>query len=128
MRPAWRLLAFAGFVTLALNVAEPLIERNYSRAAFDAVGPLLLIGWAEVGPGLFQAMQAIETTTAEPTSVHGMPAVDEESQQSVGPGVTSGAERTFDPVDDVPVGRCRMRPYRKRKDDRGSSALKSRSR
>ncbi len=36
MRPAWRLLVFAGFVTLALNVAEPLIERNYGRAAFDA--------------------------------------------------------------------------------------------
>ncbi len=28
MRPAWRLLVFAGFVTLALNIAEPLIERN----------------------------------------------------------------------------------------------------
>ncbi|CAI7973842.1 hypothetical protein FRAHR75_1160017 [Frankia sp. Hr75.2] len=44
-------------VTLALNIAEPLIARDYGKAAFDAVGPLLLIGWSEVGPGLLQAMQ-----------------------------------------------------------------------
>jgi hypothetical protein len=39
-----------------LNVAEPLVAGDYGKAAFDAVGPLLLIGWAEVGPGLLQAM------------------------------------------------------------------------
>jgi len=31
------------------------------EAAFDAVGPLLVIGWAEVGPGLIQAMQETGT-------------------------------------------------------------------
>jgi hypothetical protein len=45
-------------VTLALNIAEPLIAGRYGKAAFDAVGPLLLIGWAEVGPGLLYAMQS----------------------------------------------------------------------
>jgi hypothetical protein len=35
------------------------------KAAFDAVGPLLLIGWAEVGPSLLQAMQA---TAVSPSS------------------------------------------------------------
>ncbi|WP_420497656.1 hypothetical protein [Parafrankia soli] len=89
MRPAWRLLVFAGFVTLALNVAEPLIEQNYGRAAFDAVGPLLLIGWAEVGPGLLQAMRAIETKTAQPASENGLPAADEASVQQEDPRVTS---------------------------------------
>ncbi|ABW12444.1 conserved hypothetical protein [Parafrankia sp. EAN1pec] len=89
MRPAWRLLVFAGFVTLALNVAEPLIEQNYGRAAFDAVGPLLLIGWAEVGPGLLQAMKAIESKTAQPTPVDGLPATDEVSVQSEVPRATS---------------------------------------
>lgn len=54
--PARRLLVFASLMTLALNVAEPLIKREYGRAAFDAVGPLLLIGWAEVGPGLLEAL------------------------------------------------------------------------
>ena len=44
-----RLLVFASLVTLALNVSEPLIDGRYAKAAFDAVGPLLLMGWAEVG-------------------------------------------------------------------------------
>jgi hypothetical protein len=58
MRSTRRLLIFASMVTLALNIAEPLIAGEYGKAAFDAVGPLLLIGWAEVGPGLLYAMQA----------------------------------------------------------------------
>ncbi|WP_410643371.1 hypothetical protein [Amycolatopsis sp. lyj-346] len=56
LRPARRLLIFASIVTLALNVAEPLVAGEYGKAAFDAVGPLLLIGWAEVGAGLLQAI------------------------------------------------------------------------
>lgn len=56
MRPARRLLLFSGGVTLALNVADPILAGEWGRAAFDAVGPLLLIGWADVGPGLLQAI------------------------------------------------------------------------
>ena len=56
LRPARWLLIFASVVTLALNVAEPLVAGEYGKAAFDAVGPLLLIGWSEVGPGLLQAI------------------------------------------------------------------------
>lgn len=56
LRPARRLLIFASVVTLALNVAEPLVTGQFGRGAFDAVGPLLLIGWAEVGPGLLLAI------------------------------------------------------------------------
>lgn len=52
------LLIFSSMVKLALNIAEPLIAGHYGKAAFDAVGPLLLIGWSEVGPSLLQAMQA----------------------------------------------------------------------
>jgi hypothetical protein len=51
LRPARRLLVFSSVMTLALNVADPLIAGLWGRAAFDAVGPLLLIGWGEVGPG-----------------------------------------------------------------------------
>ncbi|WP_329045067.1 hypothetical protein OG738_27195 [Amycolatopsis sp. NBC_01488] len=58
LRPARRLLIFASAVTLALNVAEPLVAGEYGKAAFDAVGPLLLIGWAEAGAGLLQAIGA----------------------------------------------------------------------
>ncbi|WP_018503922.1 hypothetical protein [Parafrankia discariae] len=103
MRPAWKLLVFAGFATLALNVAAPLIERNYGRAAFDAVGPLLLIGWAEVRPNLLQAMKAIETKTAQPTSVDGLPATGRVSVQSeapTGPVLPHARQPQFD-VDPV---------------------------
>ena len=58
LRPARRLLIFASVVTLALNVAEPLVAGEYGKAAFDAVGPLLLIGWSEVGPGLLKAISS----------------------------------------------------------------------
>ncbi|WP_232235204.1 MULTISPECIES: hypothetical protein [Frankia] len=65
LRAARRMLIFASTVTLALNIAEPLIAGDYGKAAFDAVGPLLLIGWSEVGPGLLQAMR--------PTPSDGLP-------------------------------------------------------
>lgn len=59
LRPARRLLIFASLATLALNIADPIVAGEYGKAAFDAVGPLLLIGWAEVGPSF---LQAISTT------------------------------------------------------------------
>ncbi|MEV0522702.1 hypothetical protein AB0I66_04705 [Streptomyces sp. NPDC050439] len=64
MRPARRLLIFSSTMTLALNVAAPLIAGQVGKAAFDAVGPLLLIGWAEVGPGLLQTISGIQQTAA----------------------------------------------------------------
>jgi hypothetical protein len=42
-----------------MNVAEPLIAGEVGKALFDAVGPLLLIGWAEVGPVLLQALAVV---------------------------------------------------------------------
>ncbi|WP_409463215.1 hypothetical protein [Amycolatopsis sp. GA6-003] len=56
VRSARRLLVGASVATLALNVAEPLVAGEVGKALFDAVGPLLLIGWSEVGPGLLQAL------------------------------------------------------------------------
>jgi hypothetical protein len=58
LQPARRLLLFASVVTLALNVADPIVAGEYGKAAFDAVGPLLLIGWAEVGPDLLRALSS----------------------------------------------------------------------
>lgn len=66
LRPARRLLIFASVVTLALNVAEPLVAGEFGKAAFDAVGPLLLIGWSEVGSGLLQAIGATSHVPAAP--------------------------------------------------------------
>ncbi|MYU09565.1 hypothetical protein GTZ78_02375 [Streptomyces sp. SID8361] len=66
--PARRLLVISSVMTLALNVTDPLLAGQSGRAAFDAVGPLL-IGWAEVGPGLLQAINGVgaeELATPEP--------------------------------------------------------------
>jgi hypothetical protein len=41
------------------------IAARYGKAAFDAVGPLLLIGRAEVGPGLIQAVAATRRQPSE---------------------------------------------------------------
>ncbi|MCP2343970.1 DUF2637 domain-containing protein [Nonomuraea roseoviolacea] len=57
--PARTLLTFSGLATLGLNVAAPMAQGEYGRAAIDAVAPLLLIGWSEVGPGL---LRQISTT------------------------------------------------------------------
>jgi hypothetical protein len=60
LRSARRLLLFASAATLALNVADPLIAGHWGRAAFDTVGPLLLIGWAGAGPAVLGAMASEE--------------------------------------------------------------------
>ncbi|MDS0137560.1 hypothetical protein H5970_05080 [Amycolatopsis sp. CM201R] len=65
--PARRLLLAASVVTLALNVAEPVCTGQWGKAAFDAVGPLLLIGWAEVGPGLLRGLQVAGARADVPT-------------------------------------------------------------
>lgn len=67
LRPARRLLVFSSIVTLALNITEPVIAGDYAKAAFDSVGPLLLIGWSEVGPGLLQAMRHPATGPQNPS-------------------------------------------------------------
>jgi hypothetical protein len=58
LKPVRRLLTFCSLVTLALNVADPALAGEYGKAAFDAVGPLLLIGWSDVGPCLLQGMNS----------------------------------------------------------------------
>lgn len=46
------LLVLCGGITLALNTASPILQGQAGRACFDAVAPVLLIGWSEVGPRL----------------------------------------------------------------------------
>lgn len=70
LQPARRLLLFASVVTLALNVADPIVAAEYGKAAFDAVGPLLLIGWAEVGPDMLKALSTTyQANAATPDEV-----------------------------------------------------------
>jgi hypothetical protein len=56
---------FSSLVTLALNVADPLIARERGKAAFGSVGLLLLIGWAHVGPDLLLALSRCLASTQE---------------------------------------------------------------
>lgn len=68
LRPLRRLTLFLNLVMLVLNIAEPLLAGDYGKPAFDAVGPALLIGWAEVGrPGMLQSVaQVARTVRVEP--------------------------------------------------------------
>ncbi|UOX88458.1 hypothetical protein MUY14_43430 [Amycolatopsis sp. FBCC-B4732] len=43
-----------------MNVADPICAGQWGKAGFDAVGPLLLIGWAEVGPALLRSLQIVD--------------------------------------------------------------------
>lgn len=81
IRPARRLLVLASMMTLALNVTEPLPAGAFGRAAFDAVGPMLLIGWAEVGPGLLQAI----SSTGSAAEIPAESATDQRPKVSTAP-------------------------------------------
>ena len=71
LRPARILLMACGAATLALNIAEPIAAGAYGRAAFDSVGPGLLIGWAETGPGLLRCLYAVRAGLSFPVSENG---------------------------------------------------------
>jgi hypothetical protein len=58
LRQARILLTACSAATLALNIAGPGTAGAYGRAAFDSVGPGLLIGWAETGPGMLRFLYA----------------------------------------------------------------------
>lgn len=57
------LLIFCGMVTLTVNVAKPLLGHQFGRASFDAIAPLLLIFWSEVGPGLLGLLHGSASTS-----------------------------------------------------------------
>jgi hypothetical protein len=67
-RARW-LLLFSSIATLALNVSGPLSAGHAGAAAFDAVGPVLLIGWSEVGPGLLHAINTADDRPARTAPV-----------------------------------------------------------
>ncbi|WP_370934537.1 hypothetical protein [Amycolatopsis sp. cg13] len=76
LRPPRRLLLAASVVTLLLNVADPVFAGQWGKAAFDSVGPLLLIGVCEAGPGL---LRALSVARPYPRSVQSPAALPAES-------------------------------------------------
>ncbi|MFE5163666.1 SpdA protein [Streptomyces sp. NPDC056697] len=106
LRPARRLLVLSSGMTLALNTADPLIAGDLGKAAFDAVGPVLLIGWAEVGPGLLHALATTSQPSPAPhpsatpqyeqaSALAAAPPNDDRATSASSP-LTAGAERHCD--------------------------------
>lgn len=83
MTAATRLMHFSGLLTLALNVAEPIVAGHYGRAAVDAVAPLLLLGWGSVGPQLLRAFH----TVARPAVTASLPDEMETASDASRPAV-----------------------------------------
>jgi hypothetical protein len=54
-----RMLRFCGVLTLALNTSGALCRQEFGTALVDAVGPVLLIGWSEVGPWLLRQIYTV---------------------------------------------------------------------
>lgn len=54
-----RLLVLCGLLTLALNTADALTHRLYGTAAVNAIGPVMLICWSDVGPWLVAELAAV---------------------------------------------------------------------
>ena len=54
-----RLLVLCGLLTLALNTAEALTRGRYGTAAVNAISPILLICWSDVGPWLVAELAAV---------------------------------------------------------------------
>ncbi|MEV6907045.1 hypothetical protein [Amycolatopsis sp. NPDC051071] len=92
IRPARRLLLASSIATLALNVAEPLVVGEIGRALFDAVGPLLLIGWADVGPALLREL----ASAAQPGNEPAVPDSSPSPRASVVPEKVTQASRLAD--------------------------------
>jgi hypothetical protein len=75
LRPARLLLVAAGLATLALNTAHGLfVRRHLGVVAYDSLAPLLLIGWAEVGPWFLRQFAATVSDVSTSTRASTEPA------------------------------------------------------
>jgi len=78
LRPARLMLGAAGLATWALNTAHALLVRHHlGVVAYDSLAPLLLIGWAEVGPWFLRQFRAAAN---QDTSESGLAAAETERQ------------------------------------------------
>jgi hypothetical protein len=114
MKAATRLMHISGLLTLALNIAEPIVAGHYGRAAIDAVAPLLLLGWGTVGPQLLRSFHTVTPSTTIPaTAAETEPAkapapAPVEPEPASPPALTA----TPEPVPPPPPGAARPTPGR----------------
>jgi hypothetical protein len=76
LRPARLLLVAAGLATWALNTAHALFVRGHlGVVAYDSLAPLLLIGWAEVGPWFLRQFQIAAASASSRPQARGTEAL-----------------------------------------------------
>lgn len=72
------MLLFCGFLTLALNTADAISHRDFGTALVDAVGPVLLIGWSEVGPWMLRQVYTVSAPPEPSTEANPEPLIPSE--------------------------------------------------
>jgi hypothetical protein len=88
LRPARLMLIAAGLATWALNTAHALLVRHHlGVVAYDSLAPLLLIGWAEVGPWFLRQFRA----AANPDTSESGLAAAETGRQTTAAGTVPAA-------------------------------------
>ncbi|MFI0906565.1 DUF2637 domain-containing protein [Streptomyces sioyaensis] len=91
MRSVSRLMHLSGLLTLALNIADPLIAHHWGRACVDAVAPLLLLGWGAVGPQLLRHFHNVTQPAPGQASADTTPAPASEPAPAPEPADTAPA-------------------------------------
>ncbi|MCQ8829826.1 DUF2637 domain-containing protein [Streptomyces malaysiensis] len=102
IKGATRLMHVSGLLTLALNVAEPIVAGHYGRAAVDAVAPLLLLGWGAVGPQLLRHFHTVAHSAPTPTSAPAAPPAPVEKAPATAPEPAPAPEPVAPPVSPRP--------------------------
>ena len=102
LKPVRIMLIMAGIATLVLNTADALLVRgHFGAAAYDAVGPVLLMAWTEAGPWFLRQFASGGVLSNVPSGVpvgsHVRSDVPVEHVPDVRSGVPSGVQS------DVPV-------------------------
>jgi hypothetical protein len=69
-KPTW-MLRLCAMITIALNTAGPSMRHQYGAALVDAILPVLLMAWGEVGPWLLREMYAVTQVAPQPGQDHG---------------------------------------------------------
>src|ERR1700731_1479526 len=64
-KPAW-MLRLCAAITIALNTAGPAMHHQVGAALVDAILPILLMLWGEVGPWLLREMYAVSQPAPHP--------------------------------------------------------------
>jgi hypothetical protein len=64
-KPAW-MLRLCAAITIALNTAGPAMHHEIGAALVDAILPILLMAWGEVGPWLLRELYAVTEVVPYP--------------------------------------------------------------